>query len=136
MKDSSTLEELRAKAAQIMRENPAPASVPEDRQIILFEDELREANVLINAAISFSELDPTLHDHLFNSQHGFTGALYLLSWEPIKAGASAWALMVQNQKSSGKRRLLDCPLEMKQVIVPMLSTFAMKIAAQFKPEIE
>lgn len=136
MKDSSTLEELRAKAAQIMRENPAPASVPEDRQIILFEDELREASVLVNAAISFSELDTSLHDHLFNSQYGFIGAHYLLSWEPVKAGASAWALMVQNQKSTGKRRLLDCPAEMKQVIVPKLSIFAMKIAAQFKPETE
>lgn len=120
------LEALRAQVSQIMRENPAPKASASDRVIALFEDDLREAALRIVCEISFSELDEALGAICFNQQHEFYGRDYRLLWQESSANAP-WSLYVLNQKSGGKRRLLDCPDSMKIALCPHLSLFGAKI---------
>lgn len=127
MTKDATLANLREQMQQIVKTNPAPAFNPVDRDIVLFEDDLREAEVVTQACIAFSELAPELESHLFNSDHKFYGRDYQLSWRRFSENGP-WTLVVLNTKSTGKRRLLDCPQEMKQQISPFLSVFAQKIA--------
>ncbi len=126
----SKLDELRAQMEQIVKLNPAKAFDVYERQIAIFEDELREAAVRVKSEIAFSELDPQLATVCFNQEHAFMGADYRLCWEAVSDGG-VWALFVLNQKSGGKRLLLDCPGPMKQLLASKLSLFANKIAAQF-----
>lgn len=132
MNDKLSLDELRAQAEQIVRDNPAPPNCIEDRKIVLFEDELRESGLRFKVEISFSELSPQLVPIIFNQEHDFRGEHYCLIWSRIKPESGLWSLMVLNQKSSGVRRLLDCPLTMKQQLLPFLEVLAVKISSKLK----
>lgn len=129
MSDHSQLEALREQMGKIIKDNPAPPNSPTNRAIALFEDDLRESGIQIEASIAFSELGSHLIEFCFNSEHGFYGRDYQLSWEKQK---SVWSLFVLNTKSTGKRRLLDCPEGMKVKILDTLETFASKMAEQLK----
>lgn len=135
MSKESTLDNLRAQMQQIVKTNPAPAFNATDRDISLFEDDLREAEVTTPASIAFSELSADLTDYLFNADHQFYGRDYQLSWQR-QSENGFWTLMVLNTKSSGKRRLIECPELMKQQVGPFLQVFAQKIADSFNREVE
>lgn len=135
MSKDTTLANLREQMQQIVKANPAPAFNAIDRDIALFEDDLREAEIVTNASIAFGELNSELNDFLFNADHQFYGRDYQLCWQRHSENG-VWTLLVLNTKSSGKRRLLDCPNVMKEQLSPYLDVFARKMANLIKSELE
>ena len=131
MTSNTTLLELKEKMNQIIKDNPAKAQSKIDREIFLFEEELRELGLSFEVEANFNELDTTLGEYVFNSNHGFLGIDYCLKW--IKNDKSqSWSLVVLNNKSKGQKSLVDCPDEMKEKLLSTFSVFATKIANMLK----
>tara|TARA_R110000868_G_scaffold61524_1_gene186930 strand:- start:43000 stop:43407 length:408 start_codon:yes stop_codon:yes gene_type:complete len=130
LSEKENLDFLRQQMAKVIHDNPAPKMNREDREIALFEDELRESGLNFRVEMAFSELDSSLESVVFNTEHGFAGRDYLLIWDKQLASAKAYHLLVQNQKTSGCRRLLECPDSMKNQLLGFLHTFAVKISSK------
>ncbi len=128
MTSNETLLSLKEKINQIVKDNPAQAMSKSDKDIFLFEEELRELGLTFPIETSFTQLDESLESHLFNQQHQFSGKDYLLKWDIRVKSNSTWGLLVLNQKSQGQKSLLECPQEMKEKLIPLLPVFAKKIA--------
>ncbi len=128
MTSNETLLSLKEKINQIVKDNPAPSMSKIDKEIFLFEEELRELGLTMIVEANISELDQNLADHVFNQQHNFIGKDYLLKWDIRVKNNSTWGLLVLNQKSQGQKSLLECPNEMKEKLIPLFSVFAQKIA--------
>ncbi len=135
MSDKDSLESLRQQMAQVIHDNPAPKMTRADREIALFEDELRESGLNFRVEMAFSELDLSLESIIFNAEHEFEGRDYLLIWDKLPATSKAYHLLVQNQKSSGCRRLLECPEAMKNHLLAFLHAFAVKISSKLKDQV-
>lgn len=131
MPNNTTLIELKEKMNQIINDNPAKAHSKLDREIFMFEDELRELGLSFEVDANFNELDSSLGPVVFNSTHGFIGQDYCLKWVKNPKNL-VWSLVVSNTKSSGQKALIDCPDEMKVLLKPTFGVFASKIAQMLK----
>jgi len=129
--NNTTLIELKEKMNQIIKDNPAKAQSKIDREIFMFEEELRELGLSFEVDANFNELDSSLGQHVFNSTHGFIGQDYCLKWTK-NPQTSVWYLVVLNNKSNGQKGLIDCPDEMKVKLLSTFSVFASKIAGMLK----
>ena len=135
MNEKDNLEFLRQQMAKVIHDNPAPKMTREEREISLFEDELRESGLNFRVEMAFSELDPALESVVFNTEHGFEGRDYLLIWDKSPASGKTYHLLVQNQKSSGCRRLIECPEAMKNHLLGFLHTFVVKISSKLTDQL-
>lgn len=131
MTENTTLSLLQEKMNQIINDNPAKAHSKQDRDIFLFEDELRELGLSFEVEASLGELDESLNNYVFNDAHGFVGKDYILKWSK-DSKTSLWSLFVVNSRSTGQKRLIDCPSEMKVRIISTFGIFATKIVNMLK----
>lgn len=132
MSDKTELAALRNQIAEVIQKNPAPKMTREDREIALFEDDLREAGLNLRVDMAFGELDESLASVVFNSEHNFLGRDYILVWDRPTPQSKSYHLLVLNHKSTGMRRLSECPLAMKTQLLPFLHTFAVKVSSKLE----
>ena len=127
MNENNALWLLKNEIDQIMKNNPSKSLSKLEREIFHFEEELRELGLDVEVEANLAQLRPELENLLFNKDHQFYGKDYLLRW--IKPSDKAvWSLYVLNTKSSGLKKLIDCPEMMKKECLVALPVFAAKIS--------